>query len=150
MKKQRSEKCSSRAQGPVDKHGLTDALRGMGRSEREIQQLLASIFVNVVPPAAGPEVTVPNLRRAHDLLVSRGKDDSTDVESLDYNSDESVIDEMGPVSSKHSGSWELGLGRYLGADMAHGVLGTVEVVASSNILRSAKVSSRERRTSRLS
>ena len=86
--------------GPVDKHGLTAALRGMGQSECEIQQLLASISVNVVPSAAGPKVTVPNLQRAHDLPVSRGKDDSADEESLDYNSDVSVIDEMGPVSSK--------------------------------------------------
>ena len=60
----------------VNKHGLTDALRGMGQSEREIQQLLASIS------------------------VSRGKHNSSDEESLDYNSDVSIIDEMGPMSSK--------------------------------------------------
>ena len=86
--------------GLVDKHGLADALRGMGQSEREIQQLLASISVNVVPPTAGSKVTVPILRKAHDLPVSLGKVDSGDEESLDYTSDVSIIDEMGPVSSK--------------------------------------------------
>ena len=92
--------------GLVDKHGLTDALRGMGQSECEIQQLLASISVNVVPPATGSKVTVPNLQKAHDIPGLRGKDDSADEESLDYDSDVSVIDEMGPVSSRTF--WKLG------------------------------------------
>ena len=43
---------------------------------------------------------MPNLRKAHDLPVSRGKVDSAGEESLDYTSDVSVIDEMGQVSSK--------------------------------------------------
>ena len=44
--------------GRVDKHGLADALRGLGQSERGIQQLLASMSVNVVTPTAGSKVTV--------------------------------------------------------------------------------------------
>ena len=86
--------------GLVDMYELADALRVMGKSECEIQQLLASISVNVVPPTAAPKVTGPNLRKTHDLPVSRGKTVSADEESLDYTSDVSVIDEMGPVSSK--------------------------------------------------
>ena len=57
--------------GLVDKHGLADALRGMDQSEREIQQLLDSVSVNVVTPTVGPKVTVPNLRKTHDLPVLR-------------------------------------------------------------------------------
>ena len=86
--------------GPVDKRGLADALRGMGQSERGIQQLLDSVSVNVVTLTVGPKVTVSNLRKAHDLLVLREKVDSADEETLDYTSDVSVIDEMGSVSSK--------------------------------------------------
>ena len=58
--------------GLVDKHGLTNGLRGMGQSECEIQQLLASISVSVVPPAAGSKVTVPNLQKAHEKVLLYG------------------------------------------------------------------------------
>ena len=54
------------------------------------------------------------------------------------------------VKKRHSGSWELRLGKYLGAGTVHGALGTVEVVAFSSTMRPEKVSSQERRTSRLS
>ena len=131
-------------------HGLADALRGMGQSEREIQLHLASISVSVVPPMAGPRVTVPNLRKAHDLHVSTGKIDSADEASLDYTSDVSVIDEMGPVSSKTFRKLGTLTRRYLGVGMVHGALGTVEAVAFSSTMRSEQVSSQERRTSRLS
>ena len=79
----------------MDKHGLADALRGMGQSEREIQHLLDTVSVNVVTPTVGPKVTRPNLRKAHDLpvcgVVTKGahtydivreKVDSADEESL--------------------------------------------------------------------
>ena len=83
--------------GLVDKHGLADAFHGMGQSESEIQQLLDSVSVNGVTPTVGPKVTVPNLRKAHDIRVLRGTVDSADEESL---SDVSVFDEMDQVSSK--------------------------------------------------
>ena len=40
-----------------------------GKSEREIQQLLDTVSVNVVVPMVVSKVTVPNLRKAHDAPV---------------------------------------------------------------------------------
>uniref|UniRef100_A0A7S1A2L0 EF-hand domain-containing protein n=1 Tax=Noctiluca scintillans TaxID=2966 RepID=A0A7S1A2L0_NOCSC len=88
--------------GLVDKHELADALREMGKSEREIQQLLDTVtdhelnleqfkelvspspqpyFHNVDVPMVGSKVTVPNLRKAHDVpvlgVVTKGADTLT-------------------------------------------------------------------------
>ena len=56
----------------MDKHGLADALREMGKSEREIQQLLDTVSVNVVVPMVVSKVTMPNLRKAQ-LVASSQK-----------------------------------------------------------------------------
>jgi Ca2+-binding EF-hand superfamily protein len=87
--------------GLVDKHELADALRGMGKSEREIQHLLDSFsdhelnleqFKELVSPSPQPyfhavdvplvgSTPVPNLRKAHDVpilgAVTKGADTLT-------------------------------------------------------------------------
>ena len=101
---------------------------------------------------AGSKVTMPNLRKAHDVpvdgVVTKGADtcdivrdkaDSVDEEVLNYTSDVSATDEVESellqeaCRPRHSEGWGFGLDRYLCVAMAHSAHGTAEAVASSGI-----------------
>ena len=67
--------------GLVDMYKLADALRVMGKSERDIQQFLKELvtpspqpyFHDVDAPMVGSKVSVPKLRKAHDVQMSKAQ-----------------------------------------------------------------------------